>query len=194
MIDSVFLIVKLFLVVMANFCLSMILLSTILTVLIIFIVAPLKENHLPLVTVEKQIIEDKYFLAFSESDGFFTDITDSDWKMMKKRQRESKYCPNNKCGKEPPQAWYQKNFDPTFTCPHERKLGPGGLGVNAKWVCDPHRISRENCLVYSIGSSNEFSFENEVFQQISNSCEIHTFDPSVGKNPSNRPKAVKFHP
>ena len=113
---------------------------------------------------------------------------------MKKRQSKSKYCPNNTCKKEPPNAWYQKNFEPTFTCLHERKLGPGGLSHTSKLVGDPHRISRENCLVYSIGSFNEFSFENSIFQKILDSCEIHTFGSTVGETPSNRPKAVKFLP
>jgi hypothetical protein len=44
-------------------------------------------------------------------------------------------------------------------------------------VCDPHRISQqETCLVYSVGSNNDFSFEAAVLENIGKHCEIHTFD------------------
>jgi hypothetical protein len=48
-------------------------------------------------------------------------------------------------------------------------------------------------LVYSIGSNNDFQFENSIYESISKNCEIHTFDPTVGNNPSNKPENVKFH-
>ena len=92
----------------------------------------------------------------------------------------------------PPEWWYQQNYQPTFTCQHERRIG--GLGDGPKWVCDPHRIPRDSCLVYSIGSNNDFSFEQSVLNEISDKCEIHTFDPTTGKNPSNKPPSVHFHP
>ena len=33
-----------------------------------------------------------------------------------------------------------------------------------------------NCLVYSIGSDGEFSFERAIHEKLSPHCEIHTFD------------------
>jgi len=134
-----------------------------------------------------------YKQAFEESNGFFTDIRESDWKLMKERQRNSKNCFEDDCNKYKaisPRKWYQLNFEPTFTCQHERRIG--GLGDGAKWVCDPHRIKKD-CLVYSVGSFNNFDFEESVFQDISEKCEIHTFDPTVGDSPSNRPEYVHFH-
>ena len=148
---------------------------------------PKQENILD----ENESSKINYSLAFYESDGFFTDVSNSDWILKKKRQKESRRC-SRECPNDHPNRWYQKNFDPTFSCQHERKLG--GLSDGAKWVCDPHRISRKSCLVYSIGSWNNFDFEKAVLRTISKSCEIHTFDPSVGKHPSRRPKSVKFHP
>jgi hypothetical protein len=45
-------------------------------------------------------------------------------------------------------------------------------------ICDPHRIrQQESCLVYSVGSNNDFSFEAAILQSIGSHCEIHTFDP-----------------
>ena len=51
------------------------------------------------------------------------------------------------------------------------------LGDGGKWICDPHRITaQDECLVYSIGSNNDFSFEKSVLDNIGHHCEIHTFD------------------
>ena len=62
-----------------------------------------------------------------------------------------------------------------FACRHERQIGRHGDG--GKWVCDPHRITRaKNCLVYSVGSDGDVSFEQEVKAEIGAHCEIHTFD------------------
>lgn len=81
--------------------------------------------------------------------------------------------------------FFQDYFEPDFSCRHERRIGRRGDG--GKWVCDPHRIlstssSSENnnkdhsCLVYSIGSNGDTSFELAVKRDISEHCEIHTFD------------------
>ena len=48
--------------------------------------------------------------------------------------------------------------------------------------------------MYSIGSRNDFGFEEAVLRDVSESCEIHTFDPTVGLNPSKKPENVHFHP
>ncbi len=74
-----------------------------------------------------------------------------------------------------PGSFYQNNYEPDFVCQHERRIGK--LGDGGKWICDPHRIShQENCLVYSVGSNNDFSFEKSVLEEIGQHCEIHTFD------------------
>ena len=152
-----------------------------------------KDKRAALVSVTNSE-QSKYALAFEESNGFFTDIAESDWKLLKERQRSSTFCYKNDCKKwvNQPSKWYQVNFEPTFTCQHEMRLG--GLGDGPKWVCDPHRIAKDDCLVYSIGSYNNFDFEESVLRDISKNCEIHTFDPNVGMSPSNKPAGVHFHP
>eukprot|EP00438_Fugacium_kawagutii_P028972 Skav210533 [mRNA] locus=scaffold3045:325808:326476:- [translate_table: standard] len=73
--------------------------------------------------------------------------------------------------------WFY-NFYPSFKCEFARRLGRAGDG--GKWVCDPHRLtlraSSQGCLVYSIGSNGESTFETAVHESISPLCEIHAFD------------------
>eukprot|EP00438_Fugacium_kawagutii_P036326 Skav220738 [mRNA] locus=scaffold2753:317537:318337:- [translate_table: standard] len=76
-------------------------------------------------------------------------------------------------------AFWHYNFYPSFKCDFARRIGRFGDG--GKWVCDPHQLtlkasSGQGCLVYSIGSSGESSFETAVHDLISPLCEIHTFD------------------
>lgn len=142
---------------------------------------------------------DEYALAYRESGGFFNDIREADWNMLKERMRTTPECSNN-CEAQPPHIWMQNNWEPAFTCLHERRLGLWGDG--GKWVCDPHRIaaeaerSQQSCLVYSVGSNNDFGFEEAILQNISSDCEVHTFDPTVGEHPSNLPAhgKIQFHP
>jgi hypothetical protein len=51
------------------------------------------------------------------------------------------------------------------------------LGDGGKWVCDPHRLDDpQPCLVYSVGSNGDVSFEDAVKKEIGSHCEIHVFD------------------
>ena len=65
-------------------------------------------------------------------------------------------------------------------------------GDGGKWVCHPNQIRGRgsSCLVYSIGSDGEFSFEVGVHANISKSCEIHTFD----RNPIERYLDPTYNP
>lgn len=138
-----------------------------------------------------------FALALKESGGFFDDFKEADWRRLKDRIEKTPDCLRD-CGPEEPHLWYQNNWEPNFTCLHERRLGVWGDG--GKWVCDPHRITasaaKRGCLVYSVGSNNDFSFEEAVLRDISAECEIHTFDHTIGQAPSNLPTGgtVIFHP
>jgi hypothetical protein len=123
----------------------------------------------------------EFHLAFKESAGFFDDIEEREW--VRLQQRHVDQFPNHSPSllKEsavpvPANNWYQNHFEPEFSCRHERRVGRKGDG--GKWVCDPYRIadSSKGCLVYSIGSSGDASFEKSVKSEISEACEIHTFD------------------
>eukprot|EP00937_MAST-01D_sp_MAST-1D-sp2_P005318 g5318.t1 len=129
----------------------------------------------------------------SYSLGFFDDIAEGDW--CRKKQHSYDFPNIGTVRSGAPNAWYGNNFEPTFTCPLEERQG---LSDGPKWLCDPYRLSRSSrqkhhCLVYSVGSANEFSFEESIYRDIGSHCEIHTFDPSVGDNPSNKPPYVHYH-
>jgi hypothetical protein len=134
-------------------------------------------------------------MAFNESGGFFDNIHQTEGQGLKNRISNTPDCAND-CGPSSAIAWYQDNWEPAFTCQQERRIGRWGDG--GKWVCDPYRITqnKQSCLVYSVGSNNDFSFEEGVWQDVSSECEIHTFDPTIGNHPSNLPvgKNIRFHP
>lgn len=119
-------------------------------------------------------------LAYRESMGFFTDVPDSVWKRYKERFRFTQ--PNydqqrvKKDARKSNRFWGE-HFEPEFTCPHEFRLGK--LGDGGKWVCDPHRIPKDSCLIYSVGSNGKFQFELGSLEHISKSCEIRIFDMSA---------------
>ena len=125
-------------------------------------------------------------LSLKESDGWFCE-NDIDWKRRKtihhiqdKRNRIS----NSR------QLFFQNNWEPTFQCEFERRLGNTGDG--GKWVCDIHRYEQtntQNLLIYSFGSNGEFSFETAMKEQLPR-ADIHTFDLGVYKCPE---KICTFH-
>ena len=87
-------------------------------------------------------------------------------------------------------TFFQRNWEPSLSCTALARLGCPGEG--GKWVCDPHRYLGAHCRVYSVGSNDEFSFE-EAVHHFNPLCEIHTFDPVVS-HPVNKPAYVQFHP
>jgi len=157
------------------------------------------------VLANRTIVKDDFVLANVESLGFLDDISSTTWNLMKKKVSDISPNYNTWClphkdseGKERgdkrnknPFFFYQNHYEPDFVCQHERRIGK--LGDGGKWICDPHRISnQDSCLVYSIGSNNDFSFEEAVFTEISSDCEIHTFD--FGKYSKGAKKAgVHYH-
>ena len=80
-----------------------------------------------------------------------------------------------------------------MTCAREERVGPAGEG--GKWLCDPNRLRARgaDCLIYSVGSFDDFSFEEAITRDVSSAREIHAFDHTVS-NPRNKPCGVHFHP
>jgi len=129
-----------------------------------------------------------YQLAYEESLGFFDDIPSSHWKHMRTKVEKMSpnfntfYLPDSKSQavkqdkrNHKPGYFYQNHYEPEFRCWHEQRIGK--LGDGGKWICDPHRIANsKDCLVYSVGSNGDFTFEVDVLKKIGEHCEIHTFD------------------
>merc|ERR1719215_1998948 len=102
---------------------------------------------------------ESFHLCSKESQGFFTDISDQHWELMRERVRKRinhcirhshNFCPHEwKAQIGRAGAWYMENYEPDFSCWHEKRIG--GTGYGPKWVCDPYRIAQKgsDCLVYS---------------------------------------------
>ena len=131
-------------------------------------------------------------LAYENSFGFFDDISEREWilrrnithRMSHHLLKEDPFLP-----KEKPAEWYQGNWNPDFSCTFREAVGGPGDGL--KWMCDPHRLNKDGCLVYSIGSLGNFAFEVGL-HNIAPKCEIHTFDPKDHSKGLKRYKANDF--
>ena len=123
--------------------------------------------------------------AERESDGFMA-YDEEEWQRLKDIHRAQS---QRQRGGDHPQGsvFYQQNYEPTWSCPFERRVG--NIGDGGKWVCDPHRLP-DDCLVLSVGSASEWSFE-EGIHALKPHCEIHTFDHTI--QPHNVPSFVHFH-
>jgi hypothetical protein len=72
-------------------------------------------------------------------------------------------------------------FEPEWNCEDEIRLGTDvvNIGDGPKFVCGSSVLaSTAECIVYSIGSNYDFSFENAV-HTLAPHCEIHTFDGTL---------------
>ena len=123
-------------------------------------------------------------LSLLESDQYFCEL-DEDWIRRKElfvlQHQRNRFL-------NTPSMFFQDNYEPTFSCRFEQRLGLNGDG--GKWICDVYRIKQaSSCLVYSLGSNGEFSFENQTKEDLPH-CEIHTFDMKA----FNCTDVCTFHP
>jgi len=102
---------------------------------------------------------------------------------------------NQACPRKAPsgQAWLEAVYSNTAkvlpsNCTDVERIGRPGDG--GKWICKDH-IKQGACVIYSLGSSNEFSFEQDAKDRLG--CEVHTFDCTIGSR-LNTPGGVHFHP
>lgn len=84
--------------------------------------------------------------------------------------------------------------EPNWNCHIQTRIGLR-YGDGGKFVCGKSSYFQEKpCLVYSVGSNGDFSFETDV--KYTFGCEIHTFDPT-GNTPLYsslaREAGVTFH-
>ena len=76
------------------------------------------------------------------------------------------------------------------TCTQIQRVG--GSGDGGKLICADD-VRPNDCVVYSLGSRLDFSFEIDVIKRFG--CQVHTFDCTVGTPPASKiPAGVSFHP
>ncbi|XP_005107580.1 methyltransferase-like protein 24 isoform X2 [Aplysia californica] len=75
----------------------------------------------------------------------------------------------------------------------KRKLRMGYVGDGGWEICDDSGIrpKQHDCLVYSFGVVNEFSFEDDVSRLYD--CEVHSFNPLASGDDYNRSKKIQAH-
>jgi hypothetical protein len=67
-------------------------------------------------------------------------------------------------------------FEATYSCLEDDRVGTL-FGDGGKFVCgEATHFRRHGCLVYSVGSAGDASFEKDVIARFG--CEVHSFDPS----------------
>ena len=75
--------------------------------------------------------EDKYAMALEESFGFFDNIHQDDWEVMRNitlRRINNDHKSNPLFDSDRPNVWYQNNWEPDFSCRHDTKVGMGADG------------------------------------------------------------------
>lgn len=131
-------------------------------------------------------------LAFRDSLGFFTDVTNEEWIIRRdiaRKRIHNAYPEYPAMHANNPATWYQENWDPAFSCAMEDKIG--NVGDGHKWICDVDRLkSQKECIVYSVGSNGDFSFEVALQKRLP-SCVIHIFD--LDDFTSSMPRGLKAH-
>ena len=128
--------------------------------------------------------------SISKRESFdFFDYEEEPWKLKKNihEQQSKKQVASGVGGNG--RTYYQYHWEPSWSCDFEERIGP--IGDGGKWVCDTYKIkNKTECFVLSIGSNNDFSFEDGI-HNLNPNCQIHTFDHTVV--PVNVPPFVTFH-
>jgi hypothetical protein len=67
---------------------------------------------------------------------------------------------------------------PTMECRGRKFFGAASKMDGAKYVCSANRLT-QGCTVYSLGSANDFNFEEDIIKETP--CSVHTFDCTINK-------------
>lgn len=140
--------------------------------------------------------------SLDESLGWF-DEPDGDWKYRKSHVKEQlkfrKFYPQNSTQQglrvkaNDNSVMFQMDWRPILECPEMVTL-QNVHNMEAKYLCGAIRLKNaKKCVVYSIGSRGEFSFE-ELVHDLNPNCEIHVFDPAPEfANSSSTPAFIRYN-
>lgn len=143
----------------------------------------------------KQAKEDGAATKYSPSDcESVLDKLDTQFDARRKARQETQFTINP----DYPQGTFDK-WEPEAVCLADERFGSTvrykALGDGPKFVCGVDFLAKkaknEGCLVYSVGSNNDISFEQAVHSIIG--CEIHTFDPYIPEDKFVGNDIVTFH-
>ncbi|KAL7535277.1 hypothetical protein ACHAWF_005109 [Thalassiosira exigua] len=126
-----------------------------------------------------------------ETGGSCDDVLDTlDARFEEMRGVRKKKTATMDLGSVGQKKWWDP-FEPEATCLTEERFGSrsagryGAFGDGPKFVCGVDHIAQKankkegkGCLVYSVGSNNDVSFERAVHEFMPG-CETHTFDPTL---------------
>ena len=75
-------------------------------------------------------------------------------------------------------------YGPNYNCISRERVGK--IGDGGKWLCGVRSVlaRKSPCVIYSIGSKGEISFEQGVQEKLPH-CEIHIFDPTLTSEQKN---------
>lgn len=140
--------------------------------------------------------ENPFLQAYSKE---IIDDYESEWNQWYQSQftrtfhflRKYAQSPSEAVGQFPDMVYPSVSFLP---CPYNRNQLKryGTSRATGKLLCGLESLSEhDNCKIFSLGSNNEFEFENALLSRTS--CHIHTFD-CTSLPPKRTHKRLKFYP
>ncbi|ELT98899.1 hypothetical protein CAPTEDRAFT_198524 [Capitella teleta] len=78
-----------------------------------------------------------------------------------------------------------------YTCDKHVVYGHQGDGGYPLCEDKTFALKKNDCLVYSFGIRNDWSFDDALYDKME--CEVHSFDPSIGKKDHMHKPKVHFH-
>ena len=154
--------------------------------------------------------------ALRDSNGFFTDVPDENWK-LRMQQTKTVLDEQDMFNQELSEThintreWWVQNWKANFPCYHE-------VRIRNKFICDPNRIvsravehlnssGRVNvgseCIVY-VSGGDDIAFANEFldytlarvveFGLTTPICEVHVFKPNIENQQPSQHDNLNIHP
>lgn len=129
--------------------------------------------------------------SVSQEESFgFMDCTADEWE-LKKQNHQLQLDRQRGTQSDNGGGGFQSNWEPTWSCGLERRIGE--IGDGGKWLCDPHKIRKSaGCNVISIGSNKGWGFEAGI-HELAPGCRIHVFGDATEDRVVYKPDYVSLH-
>jgi hypothetical protein len=130
--------------------------------------------------------------SLKDTEGYWCDPA---WSIRKANTKKAHERNVKRVSHGQPTSWERE-----ITCPMAMRIGGfDGMGPGGKWLCDPLFVKGDfermsgaptpppECLVYSLGSNNEWGFERAMLALFPH-CQIHTMDFTSSPPPFVEPR------